>query len=399
VSFSSDGKRIVTGSYDNSARVWDVREGTPLIELNGHTKGVHCVAFSPDGMRIVTGSLDSTARVWDAWTGKLLLELRGHTSGVMSVSFSQDGKRIVTGSMDRTAKVWDIRTGTPLLELKGHTSVLKSVLFTSDGTRIITGGGQFRAAGRQSDNPGEVKVWDTRTGSLDHSDKTWDADEISNRLILSRPNYWRYQEGYYSAKKANDYFAALFYLDRILSMPMHRTTALLKERNSFQADPKAIARTSFHHPALAKTPYDSGIIQLLAIKGDRLAMRLVAQQFLREGEPGLAIPLLIACILSRPALDPPAPPVEELLLSQAYLALKQTDESKRYYRVAAEWLDRSSLPIRAANIVSLCPMTPWASLMATVAPVDDLRRNPFDWESWHECDVFRAELEKGLVVR
>ena len=56
------------------------------------------VAFSPDGQRIVTGSLDETAKVWDAASGKELLTLKGHSGQVGAVAFSPDGQRIVTGS-------------------------------------------------------------------------------------------------------------------------------------------------------------------------------------------------------------------------------------------------------------------------------------------------------------
>ena len=46
--------------------------------------------------------------------------------------------------------------------------------------------------------------------------------------------------------------------------------------------------------------------------------------------------------------------------------------------------------------VSHCALTPWAGLGAAIVPVEDLRRNPFDWESWHECDIFRAEVERQI---
>ena len=65
------------------------------------------MAFSPDGQRIVTGSDDNTAKVWEAASGRELLTLKGHSGGVMSVAFSPDGQRIVTGSRDRTARVWE----------------------------------------------------------------------------------------------------------------------------------------------------------------------------------------------------------------------------------------------------------------------------------------------------
>jgi WD40 repeat protein len=64
------------------------------------------VAFSPDGRRIVTGSWDQTARVWEAVSGRELLTLKGHLTWVRSVTFSPDGQRIVTCSEDKTAKVW-----------------------------------------------------------------------------------------------------------------------------------------------------------------------------------------------------------------------------------------------------------------------------------------------------
>ena len=56
------------------------------------------MAFSPDGKRIVSGSRDNTVKVWDADSGKELLTLKGHTGGVTSVAFSPDGKRLVSGS-------------------------------------------------------------------------------------------------------------------------------------------------------------------------------------------------------------------------------------------------------------------------------------------------------------
>jgi hypothetical protein len=83
---------------------------------------------------------------------------------------------------------------------------------------------------------------------------------------------------------------------------------------------------------------------------------------------------------SRPATSPP---VEELLLAQAYLDLKQPDEARRFYRAAAEWLDR--------------PPDPGDNLGVGFAPNGDPRRNPFDWEAWHECDVFRAEVERRIA--
>jgi hypothetical protein len=69
------------------------------------------VVFSPDGQRIVTGSDDQTAKVWELASGQELLTLKGHTGWIGSVAFSPDGQRIVTGSVDQTAKVWEAARG------------------------------------------------------------------------------------------------------------------------------------------------------------------------------------------------------------------------------------------------------------------------------------------------
>jgi hypothetical protein len=66
VAFSGDGKRVVTASFDNTARIWDVDSGTEIAVLKGHTNSVIRAVFSSDGKRVVTVSDDNTMRIWDA---------------------------------------------------------------------------------------------------------------------------------------------------------------------------------------------------------------------------------------------------------------------------------------------------------------------------------------------
>ena len=65
VAFSPDGEKVITGSSDNTARLWDARTGAALGESMRHKHIVEAVAFSPDGQKVITGSSDNTARLWD----------------------------------------------------------------------------------------------------------------------------------------------------------------------------------------------------------------------------------------------------------------------------------------------------------------------------------------------
>jgi WD40 repeat protein len=153
VAWSLDGKRLATGSWDTTARVWDAGSGKELLTVIGHLGSVHSVAWDRDGKRLATGSWDSTAKVWDATSGKELLTLRGHEDSIDSVAWSPDGTRLATASADKTAKVWDAATGKELRTLSGHTAAVLSVTWSPDGTRLATG---------SRDNT--AKVWDVETG-------------------------------------------------------------------------------------------------------------------------------------------------------------------------------------------------------------------------------------------
>ncbi|RJP32952.1 MAG: hypothetical protein C4547_12955 [Phycisphaerales bacterium] len=165
VAFSPDGQRILTGGgpwgvgkKPGEVKVWDAATGQLLRDLQGHAYCVWSVAFSPDGQRIVSSACDwaygpGEVKVWNAAAGRDVLTLAGHAGGVRSVAFSPDGQRIVSGSEDLTAKVWDAATGEELLTLKGHAGGVRSTAFSPDGQRLVTAGGDRTA-----------KVWDAATG-------------------------------------------------------------------------------------------------------------------------------------------------------------------------------------------------------------------------------------------
>ena len=148
VSFSPDGKYIATASSDKTARLWDLT-GKLIQEFPGHKDAVRSVNFSPDGKYIATASSDNTARLWES-TGKLIQEFKGHQDEVWSVSFSPDGKYLTTASADKTARLWDLK-GKLIQEFKGHQDWVSSVSFSPDSKYIATASGDNTA-----------KLWDLK---------------------------------------------------------------------------------------------------------------------------------------------------------------------------------------------------------------------------------------------
>ena len=157
VAFSPDGKYVLTGSDDKTAKLWDAASGAEVRTFSGHTAKVESVAFSPDGNYVLTGSADNSAKLWDAATGALVRTFSEQTSTVRtsvemkrsshSVAFSPDGKYVLTGSDDGTAKLWDAATGAVVRTFSGHTNIVRSVAFSADGKYRAHGElGQYREA-------------------------------------------------------------------------------------------------------------------------------------------------------------------------------------------------------------------------------------------------------------
>ena len=206
VRFSPDGKRIVTGSWDNTARIWNVQTGRMERKLEGgHTQSVNDAVFSPDGGKVLTVSDDGTARLWEASSGQLLPAFgkqRQHEQGIRSAAFSRNGKRILTASSDGTAKLWSADRGELLRVLKGHTQAVLTAVLSENDRRVLTGSEDntarlwdaetgaelpFRLAGHTSGVTSVAFSPDGKraiTGSRDTTAKVWDAETGKEILTL-----------------------------------------------------------------------------------------------------------------------------------------------------------------------------------------------------------------------
>ena len=79
--------------------------------LRGHSDVVLLAVFSPLGVHIISASFDNTARIWNIATKECEVDLKGHSDRVTSAVFTPDGMHIVSASRDNTARIWNSITG------------------------------------------------------------------------------------------------------------------------------------------------------------------------------------------------------------------------------------------------------------------------------------------------
>jgi WD40 repeat protein len=166
--FQPGSSRLLLACDDGRARWWDCSADAEIDPERAlvHPGAVTAVAFDADGERVLTGSRDGTALLWDARTGRPLLEPLRHDAEVSAVAFSPDGQTLLTGCLDGAARFWDAGSGQPLGPPRWHDGSLRAVAFHPGGQRIAAAGSSgtvfwwhVPAAPREDVNPETVRQW------------------------------------------------------------------------------------------------------------------------------------------------------------------------------------------------------------------------------------------------
>jgi WD40 repeat protein/serine/threonine protein kinase len=158
VAITRDGHWAISGSADETIRVWDLNNASCLRTLRGHTHVVNSVTLTPDEERVISGSEDYTIRIWDSTRWNCINIINQKNRSVRAFAISSDGRWGVSGSMwEKSVQVWAFLNQKHLCSLIGHSDRIWSVSITPDGQKVISGS-----------NDGTLRVWDLATGKCEH---------------------------------------------------------------------------------------------------------------------------------------------------------------------------------------------------------------------------------------
>jgi len=175
-----DGKTIMSGSSDNSIKLWNSESGIALRTMFAHMNEVECLVAAQQRPYIISGSGDKTIKVWNYNTKKssspCLRTLEGHTGFVWSLALLHDDSTLVSGSQDNVIRVWNIDTGDCMKILVGHSSqVLTLKLFRNN---VLMSG----------DSEGIIKLWNLENSCLLASLKGTADKSAINSLDVNEDN-------------------------------------------------------------------------------------------------------------------------------------------------------------------------------------------------------------------
>lgn len=107
VRISPDATKLLTASYDGTAKLWNIASGELILSFDGHSAPVQSAEFSPDGQQILTASGDASFRIWDAESGAEIRRINW-TAPIWTASFVDDSNTVLVGSEDGLVSLWDV---------------------------------------------------------------------------------------------------------------------------------------------------------------------------------------------------------------------------------------------------------------------------------------------------
>jgi WD40 repeat protein len=166
VAFTTDGKKMMVASYDETISLFETSSGKILKKLQNSTSITHfhgkitTATFSPDGGKIAYGDEEGYIGIWDINFDSIYGPKLAHEGFVLSVTFSPDGSELASGSADYTVMVWKWKTNTGIISsnstrLKPQIGWINQVVYSADGNKLLLASAN-----------GKITLWDVPTWQL-----------------------------------------------------------------------------------------------------------------------------------------------------------------------------------------------------------------------------------------
>ncbi len=163
LSFSPDGRYLVSASEDATLKLWDPQTGAEIRTLHGHSNIVTAMCVSPDSSHIASASLDHTLRVWDALTGQTVVTFRGPQPAIYLLKFSPDGNFLIsaeTVAAGSILRVWNIKSGVQTRIIKRDEAAVSNIFFTNSQIMAVA-----EETGEE-DTSGALATYNFQTGKI-----------------------------------------------------------------------------------------------------------------------------------------------------------------------------------------------------------------------------------------
>jgi WD40 repeat protein len=142
-----DGKRAVVGPGKGRLRITDVQTGGSSGEIGNPNETFLDLAAASDNRRVLAGSADNVARLWDLTTGQELKVYKGHENNVLAVAITPSCRWVATGAgaldskgpVDHSVRVWEMNSGNQTRVFDDATRPITKLAFSSDDKLLAAG--------------------------------------------------------------------------------------------------------------------------------------------------------------------------------------------------------------------------------------------------------------------
>ena len=171
---NSSNTKLVLGLEERYIQMWDLQYYKKIAFLEGHANRVNAVKMLSESRRVVSGSSDACIRIWDINDAHQLPFVQGHSQAILQVTVTPDNQRAVSISKDKKVIVWDLKEGKQIKSFQNNSAVMSSLALTSDGLKAVV-----------STFTNEVLIWDIEKEELL---KIWKCKSAIKSLVLSPDN-------------------------------------------------------------------------------------------------------------------------------------------------------------------------------------------------------------------